>query len=252
VKPRYLINALLAKFDYAIEKREAVLTRHRQHILKPNFDMAMCMLLMRKPDAVFVQVGAFDGETVDYLQQYVDKHPLKGLMVEPQEEMLTKLKKRFSDQPGVQLVRAAVDETEGEATMYIPEHDYYGKMLASLNREHVLRQCPDVPDLKLREEKVPLRRLESLIDESGLQALDILQVDTEGHDDKVLRSANLQRFCPALINFESKHLPGARQDAIWEELIGLGYHLHIAHFDTLAVHESLAACGNQPLPEKKS
>jgi hypothetical protein len=65
---------------------------------------------------------------------------------------------------------------------------------------------------------VPALRLDALITKHGFEELDLLQVDCEGFDGEVIRSLDLSRFRPSLIQFEHGHM--TRKDlAATEELL---------------------------------
>jgi FkbM family methyltransferase len=73
---------------------------------------------------------------------------------------------------------------------------------------------------------VPTRRLDDLMAERGLERLDLVKIDVEGHERQVLEGAKatLGRFQPALV-IESGHERGDDRTAIADLLERLGYAL---------------------------
>jgi FkbM family methyltransferase len=74
--------------------------------------------------------------------------------------------------------------------------------------------------------RVPLRRLESLAAELGLDRLDLIKIDVEGHERKVLDGAAsiLDRYRPTLV-METGHEAEGDRTAIHDRLRGLGYRM---------------------------
>jgi hypothetical protein len=64
-----------------------------------------------------------------------------------------------------------------------------------------------------------------------------LQIDTEGHDFVVIKSAVAARCLPRIINYESKHLSMDDQIACRELLAAHGYSFLTNFADTLAYRE---------------
>lgn len=73
---------------------------------------------------------------------------------------------------------------------------------------------------------VRLRRLDSVIAKHGLDRLDLIKIDVEGHERRVLdgASATLARFRPALV-LETGHEGDGDRRAIHDRLGGLGYRI---------------------------
>lgn len=242
MKPRYLVNSLLSRWDYAVVKLPAFLSEHRQSQLVPTFDMALGRLMLEKPKPFFVQVGAFRPGFEDYLHRHTKLGRLGGLMIEPQPKAFEELNTTYADREDVILVQAAISDHDGEATLYIPNHPE-GKDIASLSRDHAMlcyKERPERPDPLLFEEKVPLRSLDSLFTEHHLESFDILQIDAEGHDDVILQSVDLKKYQPAIISLETCNISRERRSAVWSRLDQSGYRIHINNRDTLALHESYA------------
>jgi len=242
MKPRDLINNWLMRWNYGLDKRSSFYTRHRRSALLPTFDLLMARVLMDKPKPYFVQVGAFDGKTEDFLFRHVHERKLPGILIEPQKEIFETLKGNFPGHDNLVFLNMAISEKDGRATLYRPLEGKDVTTMASLTKEQ-LQPLLDSPEHKgtitIDEYEVTVRRLEGVLDDQGMQAVDILQVDTEGHDDVVIYSANLKRFQPKLINYENIHLSRQREEKLWEHLTCLGYRLHVERFNTLALHESL-------------
>jgi Methyltransferase FkbM domain len=73
---------------------------------------------------------------------------------------------------------------------------------------------------------VCLRTLDSLADEFGLDRVDLIKIDVEGHERRVLDGATaiLERFRPTLV-IETGHEAEGDRPAIRDRLCGLGYRM---------------------------
>jgi hypothetical protein len=80
---------------------------------------------------------------------------------------------------------------------------------------------------------VPALTFATLVE--GLDRIDVLHIDTEGHDAKILAQVDLARWRPAVIMFESVHLEASERAACESRLRAAGYSLVANEFDTVAV-----------------
>lgn len=182
------------------------------------------------PDAFVVQIGANDGAVGDPLVDAFSKTRWSGLLVEPVPHLHEALVARYRDRPGVRVERAAVSTHDGEAPLYrlrsepgkTPE--WFGQ-LATLNREVLLKHRPSIPEIEslLIEESVPTVRLDTLLKRHGVSRIDLLVIDTEGHDFEILRALDFTRFRPVLLMFEHQHLSANDKAAAYALLETQGY-----------------------------
>ena len=66
----------------------------------------------------FIQIGANDGVRYDPIRKLVVKHQLPGLLVEPLPDVFARLKMNDFEQPGLLFEQCAIEEYDGEATLY--------------------------------------------------------------------------------------------------------------------------------------
>jgi hypothetical protein len=65
--------------------------------------------------------------------------------------------------------------------------------------------------------------------------IDLLHIDTEGHDAVILDQVDFDRILPDVVLYESKHLSAEDRRRCQGRLRASGYPLHVYHSDTLAI-----------------
>lgn len=81
---------------------------------------------------VFLDLGAYTGDTIELALRRAAFDIIYGF--EPLRENFGKLRSRYEDHPGVILINAAADESDGEATLY-KGNAQFGDVGGSLYRE---------------------------------------------------------------------------------------------------------------------
>ena len=66
-------------------------------------------------------------------------------------------------------------------------------------------------------------RLDTLLERHGISRIDLLVIDTEGHDFEILRALDFTRFRPVLLMFEHQHLSANDKAAAYALLETHGY-----------------------------
>jgi FkbM family methyltransferase len=191
--------------------------------------------LTRREETVrFVQVGANDGLHGDPLRPHVQDHGWRGLLIEPIPAVFDRLKAAYGELPGVEFANVAIWPEEGEKTLHVVD----GRdVLSSFSLETILHHEPKYDDLRseLRTLKVPTRRLDTLLRETGHAEPHVLVVDVEGCDDAVLRTYDFSAHKPDVVQFEHVHLSAERSAAARDWLTGLGYALLFDRHDVLCI-----------------
>lgn len=196
----------------------------------------------RGRDVFIVQVGAMDGKTFDPVHEFITKFDWAGLLVEPMPEHFSALQHTYRDHPRLALAHVAIAEKAGEAVMYrIPaEHvesgavPKWGTGAASLYSDRNALAFDEVRPF-IAEHSVDCMTLPQLFTTHKVERIDVLQIDTEGHDYHVLRQLNFARYAPLVINLEIVNLPAAEQTACKHLLDEHGYIHAKGGYDLLAV-----------------
>jgi FkbM family methyltransferase len=195
------------------------------------------------PAAVFVEIGANDGEQHDHLRPMILERHWHGVMVEPVPYVFERLRTNYAGLDRVVVENAAIADRDGHEPFYhlAPVADYETEGLpqwydgiGSFSRDSVLDHQRLIPDIESRlvETEVPCLTFDSLCDKHALDHVDLLLVDTEGYDYEVLRNIDLEHHRPALVIYEHYHLSEGDQASCQNELRGAGYETMSEGFDT--------------------
>jgi FkbM family methyltransferase len=217
-------NSALSAFLLEVEINRGTVFRRNET------DRLIALFAEIVPDAFVVQIGANDGVAGDPLVEGFRHTGWSGLLVEPVPHLYDMLVARYRDRPGVRLERAAVSTYDGEAPLYrlrtVPgESPEWFNQLATLDREVLLKHRSSIPEIDslLIEESVRTVRLDTLLARHQISRIDLLVIDTEGHDFEILRTLDLARFAPTLMMFEHQHLTEGDKQAAYALLETAGY-----------------------------
>ena len=137
-----------------------------------------------EPDLVVVDVGANRGDTVE---QFSAKLPLAKIWaLEPHPDTFRKLQKRFVHDKRVEVRNLALSDRDGRAIM----HSYTNAAINSLSpvtaRADRLMDGAIVP---APEVDVELRTLKSFCEAESIDRVDILKLDTQGHENAIINGS---------------------------------------------------------------
>ncbi len=177
----------------------------------------------------FLQIGANDGSHVDPIARLIDFYGWHGVCVEPMPQPYAKLEAFYAGNPRVKTVNAAISHQTGPMTLYtlIPADGQDVRnfsALSSFSREVPERFCRDHGiKAEIHEVEVPGIPFAQLLEDYGLEKLDVLQIDAEGFDYHILKQIDFTQFTPRLLNFEHAHMSLAEIREILDLLIRAGY-----------------------------
>jgi FkbM family methyltransferase len=200
-------------------------------------------------DITFVQVGAADGRTVDPLHNSIKKYQWKGLLIEPLPDLFASLRETYSGHTNLKFENSAVDDTEGTRVMYrvpleavrdglVPNwafgiSSFYSDRNALGGKRVSAEAFARLKD-RIVQEKVRCMTLPAMLDRHGIDKIDILQIDAEGHDLKVLAQIDFAKFHPKVINLEYVHLSAEEQRSVISILAQNGYQWEHSGLDLVA------------------
>ena len=159
-----------------------------------------------------VQIGtnrAYDDvtEMVNLYSSYIENL----ILIEPLEIHHDTIKTCYQNQKGVHIESFAITDNIDlkELTFYYHKEDGPGFEVSGTSKEHILKHIIYNP--KLTEEgiitlKVPCITLNNLFKKYNLIDIDVLYIDVEGLDDKLIYSLDLEKYNVTNIIYEHLHI----------------------------------------------
>lgn len=172
----------------------------------------------QRTQGFFVEVGAYDGESYSNTSCLADVG-WSGLYIEPISEFADRCSRRHRNNSGVQVINcAASDEVENVKI-------FLGDILTTVVDEQVaayekISWATGLHKGEMRE--VSAAPLDMILDRHNVTPrFDLLVIDVEGAEEKVMRGFSLQRWLPKaiLIELEDEH-PDFRDNARVVQSVG--------------------------------
>lgn len=218
-------------------------------------------------DIFFVQMGAMDGITDDFVFPLIKKYKWRGLLVEPREDKFQILKNNYKTLNNIKFANVAIDKEIKKRKIYFIKNEdiikynlpdwvngissFYKNQLSLVSHvPHLYEKAKNDKLLhkKLEETNANLTRnitsslvdcwtLKKLFNNFKVKHVDILIIDTEGADFMIFEQFDFSIFSPYVVWIEIKHMSKVNQDKIMHKLKNLSYNVKIHTNDLLAIKE---------------
>lgn len=166
----------------------------------------------------YFQIGAHIGNTHNdpiYFQEMKQKNLI---LIEPVPFLYDILKNNYKDrmqQNEIEFLNVAVSDHDGMISLMAPskdndfqKHPFFLNQMASTTDKYIkyfdFKQR--FPDFKFETIHVQCRSLNTIIKERGIQSIDHMIIDTEGHDYTILVNFDLNLVKPKKITFENCYM----------------------------------------------
>jgi len=226
-------DVLLRRLGVERSYRPPALLRHPEWNFDDPLKLVVAYAMRRRPDFTFLQVGAFDGRTDDPIHPLVREFGIRGIVVEPQVQMLETLRANYAEYPQVTVVNAAIADAEGSREFFSTKAGPSRK--ASFFRSNLLKHGVRQEDIVTQS--VRCTTITHLVRERSFERCDLIQIDAEGFDGEIVRTIDFQAVQPSIVRFEHVHL----SDKDCDECIGLlaehGFRFIGQRRDIIAVRE---------------
>jgi FkbM family methyltransferase len=186
-----------------------------------------------RKDVFFLQICANDGKSDDCLYPFVRAYSWRGVLMEPVRHLFDRLIANYQGADGLIFVNKALAEHDGKRTFYRLRETSdamppWYQEIGSLRREVILSHQKIIPNIDeyIMEEHVECISFSTLVENYNLRRLDLILIDTEGYDFNILRVIDFEKFCPALVIYEEKHLSAEDKAAARRLLLSHGYVVH--------------------------
>ena len=168
----------LRRFSNAVIYHSLYPERDMDVVSDMEFNGEIEFLKVAAPDVKsFMDVGANVGEWTDQLLSYAGSD-IEGFLYEPSKSAMEKLEARFGRDSRLVLSPAALGDDCGMATFH--EEPAAGQTASLLE---------GVSIDSAKEVTVPLTTLDNEFDKRGISFIDILKIDAEGYDGRILKGA---------------------------------------------------------------
>lgn len=193
-----------------------------------------------------VQIGAHNGYT--WNDKYITdelKPEHSAIFVEPIKELFDVMvvnHNKFRPNNNYIFLNKACSNYNGTLDLYIPNIELFSRETESkyiqlgvpVWTDQLVSALPDHVkghriNLDTKVVNVECVTLDKIVEEYEIGSIDILHVDTEGHDYEVLMGLNFNNIKPKIIVFEHKHIDGTnsplgdRYNQIMKHLFDFGY-----------------------------
>lgn len=192
----------------------------------------------------FIQIGGNDGISFDFLYDFVTVRMSNGIVLEPIPRYYEELKNNYSSYPSIKTINKAMHKDRSGLKLYAVRsdsmHKYpdWTKGIASWNKNHLVQN--DIHDIDIQEVMVETITGNDVLQEcTFLNSIDLLQIDTEGYDYKILLLFDLNKIHPKVIKFESVNLSEKEIQESLKLLRSLGYHYFQEIGDMVAIDKEL-------------
>jgi FkbM family methyltransferase len=229
-----LVKGVVRRLGYDVVKWYPAEFEPRLDVLPRLLKAYFQDLVEANPDFFFIQVGAHDGVRLDPIRESILAFHPRGLLIEPMPDAFSRLRETYRSEPQLAFEQVAIGDEPGHLPFYSikPGSEWRDlEVVASFDREHVKRF--GVPEEYIEETTVEVVTFSSLLERCGIKDATLLQVDTEGYDYRVVKSALEAGLRPKIINYEHIHLSRNDQLRCKRMLFARGYRFVDLGLETL-------------------
>jgi FkbM family methyltransferase len=128
------------------------------------------------------------------------------LLVEPLEKFNNSLLNCYSYIENLFIENLAITDEENKdyITFYLHNNMDENCEQASLLKSHVIKHFPSVDSVT--EKNVKCIKINNLFDKYNLKDIDLLFIDAEGIDDKIIKSIDFEKYNINTIYYENMHI----------------------------------------------
>ena len=235
------IKGIFERAGYCIERKQV----HRFDI--DLLDLLVNQLVSQVKDVFFVQIGANDGQMDDPINRYINRYHWRGILVEPVPHLFEALRRTYYGEPQLHLENVAIAATAGPLTLYAlrprPGLPLWASGVVSSNRKHLLKFSSRIPDIEslIYSIEVPTTTVDELLLKHHVEQVHILVIDTEGYDFEVLKTVDLTKTRPRIVQLEHGHMSFERQRECFDYLASFGYSVATIDINAIACLTPLSA-----------
>jgi len=197
------------------------------------------VILNKNSETLIIQIGACDGKEDDPLYQFLKQGETNAILFEPLPNSFSKLRKAYEGLSKIKLVNAAISRKDDEEKIYSVknkgrwEGSSYAPMLTSFSKKHLLNH--GVIESEIETIKVKTVRLSTFVKNNSIHKINLMIIDTEGFDAKIVEMMMEDSLFPDSICFEHVHIKSVDIKSLFKKLYDNGYRWISDVQNTLAV-----------------
>jgi FkbM family methyltransferase len=186
----------------------------------------------------FVQIGSNDGKKNDPLNEYIRKNGWKGILVEPDIANFKKLTDNYKQVNGLIFENVGIGPERGEMLFYKlkdirdNEPGWYDQV-GSFDKKTFIKNIEYGHELENRMTALPLQVItfDDLLQKNNFWKVDLLHIDAEGFDYKILRSIDFARHDIQILIFEGEWMTQSELKEIIQYLRKYNYRIFRSGID---------------------
>lgn len=184
----------------------------------------------------FIQIGSNDGISHDPIYRWINKFNWAGLMFEPQKEPYQKLYDLYKNNKLITTVQLGISKTPGRHKLY--RHLGQGNSIDNFTGGSSLSLRNSNEFSSDRYEEIKCITFMQALKKFNVSKIDLLVIDTEGHDLEIIDSIDFSISMPRNIWFEywphdnddlnNPELPTGfnQNNNVIDKVKSFGYNLH--------------------------
>lgn len=214
---KQLIKERLKKYPSAFKLLQRI---HLTFFPARDFSLIQKNILINlklKKSIFFVQVGSNDGVQGDPLHSIIVRNDnWKGIFIEPVSYLFERLKRNYGKSDRFIFEKQAIAPTMGAVEFFYVSEEakaelggalpYWYDQVGSFDKNHILKHLDGILEPYILSERIVTIPLQNILDKHKVSRVDLIHIDTEGYDYKVLTTIDFSRNKPSVILYEHMHL----------------------------------------------
>ena len=137
----------------------------------------------------FIDVGAFEGKYTDLILKIQEK--CKVIMIEPQSKYYLLLKEKYKNNHLIKIMKIGISDKETLLKLKINKHEItstfsqFNDTNKYLNYKAILFNS-NLKNMTTNSENIEVFPLSLILQKNNLDSIDLIKIDTEGHEYEVL------------------------------------------------------------------
>jgi len=220
--------------------------RYMQHVLLMKTGRFSYEDILGKlpADTSVLEIGANDGVKTDALYPFITSRNWSAILVEPVADSFARLTNNYAKHSFATLANVAITDKTGPVQIQRINPESMGvdgldpawaEGVSSISAKNLTCNYAK----HLITETVHGMSFVDFAERFSIDKIDVLQIDTEGHDYKIFRQIDLDRYGVKVAHIESNHLPPVERLSMLLELEARGFVTDHDGYDITAARHHL-------------